>query len=291
MLYALALIAAAGGLALAYASIVERNWFALRRHTIPCLPRGSAPLRVLHVSDLHLLARQRHKQRFLASLVRVEPHLVVGTGDFLGEPGAVEAVVETLGGLRGSIASLCVFGSHDYFGPKAKNPLRYFRRRLPLIVGPDNRWEDLARGLEARGWQFLRNQSTRVVWGGAAAGEIDVVGLDDAHIDRADFSAASARREPGFRLGIAHSPDVAPELARLGYDLILCGHTHGGQVRVPGIGALVTNSSLPRAMARGAHRIGDTWLHVSAGLGTSKYAPIRFACRPEACVLELVARA
>jgi predicted MPP superfamily phosphohydrolase len=56
------------------------------------------------------------------------------------------------------------------------------------------------------------------------------------------------------------------------------------------LGALVTNCDLPRQMARGVHRLGDSWLHVSGGLGTSMYAPFRFACRPEVCVLELVAR-
>jgi predicted MPP superfamily phosphohydrolase len=119
---------------------------------------------------------------------------------------------------------------------------------------------------------------------------IDVVGLDDAHIKRADLSVARARAGDGFRLAVAHSPDVAEQLAALGYDLIVCGHTHGGQIRMPGVGALVTNSDIPRSMARGVHRIGDAWLHVSAGLGTSMYAPFRLACRPEVCILELVPR-
>ena len=108
--------------------------------------------------------------------------------------------------------------------------------------------------------------------------------------DPGDLSVARARSGDGFRLAVAHSPDVAEALADRGYDLIVCGHTHGGQVCLPGFGALVTNSDLPRSMARGVHRLGDSWLHVSAGLGTSMYAPFRLACRPEVCVLELVAR-
>ena len=73
-------------------------------------------------------------------------------------------------------------------------------------------------------------------------------------------------------------------MAADGFDLLLAGHTHGGQVCVPGFGALVTNCGLPRSMAKGLHRWpgSDAWLHVSAGLGTHPTAPVRFACRPEA---------
>ncbi len=76
-----------------------------------------------------------------------------------------------------------------------------------------------------------------------------------------------------------------------GYDLVLAGHTHGGQLRVPGVGALVTNCGLDRSRARGVSRWGShMWLHVSAGLGTSPFAPVRFACPPEASLLTLVPR-
>ena len=84
-----------------------------------------------------------------------------------------------------------------------------------------------------------------------------------------------------------HSPDTAPEAAALGYRLIVAGHTHGGQVRLPWIGALVTNCSMPRAFASGLVRMGSSVLHTSRGLGTSKYAPFRFWCRPEATYLDL----
>jgi predicted MPP superfamily phosphohydrolase len=91
-------------------------------------------------------------------------------------------------------------------------------------------------------------------------------------------------------LAIVHSPDPVPELAALGYDLILCGHTHGGQVRMPFVGAVVTNSKIPTRLCMGMSRFGRSYLHVSPGLGTSKYAPFRFLCRPEATVLEVVPR-
>jgi predicted MPP superfamily phosphohydrolase len=81
-------------------------------------------------------------------------------------------------------------------------------------------------------------------------------------------------------------------MASDGFALLLAGHTHGGQVRVPFYGALTTNCDLPHSMARGLHRWpnSDAWLHVSAGLGTHPTAPVRFACRPEATVLTLIPR-
>ena len=116
---------------------------------------------------------------------------------------------------------------------------------------------------------------------------MEVVGLDDPHIHRADLRVAAREDPAAFGLAVVHSPDPTPELAALGYDLIVTGHTHGGQVRLPIFGALVTNSSFPNRLASGLIRFGRSYVHVSPGLGTSKYAPFRFLCRPEATVLEL----
>ncbi|MEA2517702.1 MAG: uncharacterized protein QOG16_1540, partial [Actinomycetota bacterium] len=90
-------------------------------------------------------------------------------------------------------------------------------------------------------------------------------------------------------IGLAHAPDVVSQWMLQGFDLVFTGHTHAGQVRVPGFGAVVTNSSLPTELAGGLHRVGSGWLHVSPGLGTGRFAPIRFNCRPEATLLEITA--
>ncbi|MFA5891859.1 MAG: metallophosphoesterase [Actinomycetota bacterium] len=267
----------------AYASLIERYWWAVRRHHIPCLASGARPLRVLHVSDLHMRAAQRRKQRFLAGLAALEPDVVVATGDLLEDASGLPAAVAALGAIPARAGRVFVLGSHDHHGPAPRSWLRYLWTHDPQTAGRSNPWRDLVRGLEEHGWQFIDNRTVRV-------GDIEVLGLGDAHIGRADLGALRTRAAKGFRMAIAHSPDIVEEVARHGYDLILCGHTHGGQVRVPLLGALVTNSTLPLRMARGAHRIGNAWLHVSAGLGTSKFAPIRFSCRPEVCVLELVPR-
>jgi predicted MPP superfamily phosphohydrolase len=281
--YILAGLFGAGILLIAYGVFVERSWFRLARYRLDILPAaGSTSLRVLHLSDLHFIRRDRRKARFLASLP--EADVTVLTGDVLGEAEAVEAAAAALRPTRGRVASYFVLGSNDYFRPRPGNPLRYFRRKRKHRRGIPGASGQLVAALEADGWLHLKNRSTDLSLDGL---RVEVGGLDDPHIHRHDIRTAVRREPDRFGLAVVHSPDPVAELAALGYDLIVAGHTHGGQVRLPIVGALVTNSHMPRDLARGLSRIGGAYLHVSPGLGTSKYAPFRFLCRPEATLLEL----
>ena len=116
----------AAALGIGYASVIERNAFVLREATLPVLAPGSAPLRVLHISDIHMTPRRRLEQNWLRELATLEPDLVVNTGDNLAHPKAVPAVVQALDGLFAR-PGLFVFGSNDYFGPRLKNPLHVLR--------------------------------------------------------------------------------------------------------------------------------------------------------------------
>ena len=122
--------AAAGSAALAigYAAVIEPNAFVVREVTMPVLTPGSTPLRVLHLSDIHMRPTQRHKQAWLRELARWEPDLVVNTGDNLSHPRAVPSVVQSLGDLL-AVPGVFVFGSNDYFAPKLKNPAKYLTDR------------------------------------------------------------------------------------------------------------------------------------------------------------------
>ena len=185
-----------------------------------------------------------------------------------------------------------MFGSNDYFGPTPKNPARYLVKSRHRQRGERLPWRDLRAALRERGWADATHTRTSIDVAGVT---VAVAGVDDPHIrlDRYDRIAGRPDGTPDLRLGLTHSPEprVLDRFAADGYDLVLAGHTHGGQLRVPGIGALVTNCGLDRSRARGASRWGaHTWLHVSAGLGTSPYAPVRFACPPEASLLTLVPR-
>lgn len=280
--------AAAAGVG--YASLIERNAFVLREATMPVLRPGSAPLRVLHISDLHMTPGQKLKQQWLRELDRLEPDLVVNTGDNLSHQKAVPAVVQSLGGLL-SRPGLFVFGSNDYFAPVPKNPLKYFDKNHKRVHGAPLPWKDLRAAFTERGWLDLTHTRRDIEVGGI---RIASAGVDDPHLqrDRYDTIAGAPNPLADLRIGLTHSPEprVLDRFADDGYDLILAGHTHGGQLCLPGYGALVTNCDIDRSRVKGPSKWGaHTRLHVSAGIGTSPWAPYRFCCRPEATLLTLVA--
>ena len=284
-------VAAAGAACVGYGILLERDWYRLRRERVEALDPGQAPLTVLHLSDLHMTASGARRVAFLERLAAEPVDLVVLTGDMLGEPAGLGPVLDALGRFRPRLGAVAVLGSNDYWAPRFRNPLTYFmgpssRRGRS---SPRNPWRELVDGLEARGWTVLSNRRGQL-------GDIELAGLDDPHIRRDDPATAvpaNGDARPRLRLGVVHSPyrRALDAFAGNGYDLVLAGHTHGGQVCLPGVGALVTNCDLPRDRVRGLSRWGSSWLHVSAGLGTSKYAPFRFACRPEASLLTVVSRA
>jgi uncharacterized protein len=285
--------AAAGAAAFGYAALIERNWFTLRRYDVPVLPPGAAPLRLLHISDAHLTSGRRRLISWIRALDELDPHLVVNTGDSIAEPQAVLTFMDALGPLL-ERPGVFVFGSNDLYSPKPKNPTRYLWR---TSAGeherkvPDLPWEKLRDGMTDAGWLDLNNRRGRLTAGGV---DIAVAGVHDSHIgyDRYERVAGPADPAAGLRLGVLHSPEprLLDQFTADGYDLLLAGHTHGGQLCLPGYGTLVTNCGIDRERARGLHPYGRAWLNVSAGLGTSPWAPARFACRPEASLLTLVAR-
>ncbi len=289
--------AAAGVAALGYAGIIERNWFALRRYEIPVLAPGAGPLRILHISDTHLTPGRTRLQSWLRSLDDLDPHLVVNTGDSIAHPEAVGYLLDALGPLLRRPGAF-VLGSNDLFAPEPFNPANYLlgpSSTRHKKKAPDLPWEKLRDEMAAAGWLDLDNRRSRLTAGGL---DIALAGVGDAHIKRDRYPEIAGPADPaaGLRLAVMHSPEprILDQFAADGYDLMLAGHTHGGQLCLPGYGALVTNCGIDRERVRGLHRYpagGQAWLHVSAGLGTSPWAPARFACRPEASLLTLVPRA
>ncbi|MEV0730649.1 metallophosphoesterase [Polymorphospora sp. NPDC050346] len=284
--------AAVGAGTLAYASLVERNMFTLRRFDVPVLAPDAEPLRILHLSDMHMTPDQRRKQAWVASLAATDPDLVVVTGDNLAHPDAVPGALRALQPLL-DFPGAFVFGSNDYRGPVWKNPLSYLLPEREYVQGVDLPYEDLREVLLGAGWADLNNARTSTKIGGRV---VELAGVDDPHIGRDDWDqvAGPVPEQADLSVALTHSPEprVLDRMAADGFDLLLAGHTHGGQVCVPFVGALVTNCELPTSMAKGLHRWpgSDSWLHVSAGIGTHPTAPIRFACRPEASLLTLIPR-
>jgi predicted MPP superfamily phosphohydrolase len=286
-------VTAVGAATFAYASLVERNMFTLRRFDVPILEPDAEPLRILHLSDLHMMPEQRRKQAWVAALGGTDPDLVVVTGDNMADPAAVPGVLRALDPFL-SLPGAFVFGSNDYRGPVWGNPLRYvLPAEREYTQGVELPAEDLRAAFADAGWSDLNNARTVLKAGGRS---VELVGVDDPHVDRDDYPSVAGpiSRGADLHIGVTHTPAsrVLNAMAEDGFALLLAGHTHGGQVCVPGYGALTTNCDLPTSMAKGLHRwpSSDAWLHVSAGLGTHPTAPIRFACRPEASILTLIPR-
>jgi predicted MPP superfamily phosphohydrolase len=285
------LVAAAGAAAVGYGAGIERRSPRLRRVEVPVLAPGSSPLRVLHISDAHLLPRQTWKRDWIAGLAALEPDLVINTGDNIASMDAVPPFLDAIDELLQRPGAF-VFGSNDFYAPVMKNPVRYL---LPSDEsrphGQELPWHDLRDAMTDCGWVDLTNARGLIKADGRT---IALVGVDDPHVDRDRYSDVSGPPDPevDLVLGVTHSPEprVLSPMAADGAELILAGHTHGGQLRIPYFGAIVTNCGLDRARARGLSRYDGAWLHVSAGLGTSPFAPMRFSCPPEATLLRLVAR-
>ena len=293
--------AIAGAAAFGYASVIERNWFTLRQQEVPVLPPGADPLRVLHISDMHLTPGRHRLMAFVRSLSTLSPDLVVNTGDSIASPDAIGPLLDSLGPLL-DVPGAFVYGSNDLYSPRPKNPARYLWRTSAGDHDrdePDLPAEKLGGELSAAGWLDLNNQRGELAVSGLT---IALAGVHDPHADRDRYDLVAGPADPSadLRLGVLHSPEpkVMDRFAADGYDLLLAGHTHGGQLRIPGYGALVTNCGIDRARVSGlsmhpqaATQAGKTaWLHVSAGLGTSPWAPARFSCRPEATLLTLTPR-
>ncbi len=280
-------VAAAG---LSYA-LWEARSFRLRRVDVPCLRAGSPPLRVLHFSDAHLTPAQHKKQDWIRRLDELEPDLVVQTGDNLAHLQAVPSVLDAYAPLL-QRPGVFVFGSNDYYAPKPKNPVNYLRKDSgKRVIGAPLPWLTLRDAFTAAGWLDLTNRRELLTVKGVS---LTFAGVDDPHVNRDRYESAPAP-SADLAIGVTHSPEprVLDPMAADGYQLLLAGHTHGGQLCIPGYGALVTNCQLPTAMAKGLHRWpgpapGAPWLHVSAGLGCSPYTPVRFACPPEATLLTLL---
>lgn len=265
----------------------------MRQLCLDLLPPGSPKVRVLHLSDVHLLARQRSKLNFVTALAGLEPDLVVNTGDNLSEPEALDALLGALEGLR-DVPGVFVFGSNDYSGPRPANPLSYLRsvdghspsstQTMPS--------QALRAGFNSFGWQDVSHHRVSLKVRGV---NLEFRGTDDGHWNMDDYSLVAGPPSAGtdLAIGVTHAPyqRILDAMADDHVRLILAGHTHGGQVCVPGLGALTTNCDLEPSRAKGlslqktSH--SEAWVHVSAGVGMSPYAPYRFACPPEVTVLTL----
>jgi len=283
-------------LVIVYATLIERFWFAVRRVNLAILPKGSAEISILHISDIHMAPWQKRKQKWISNLADLKPDLVIDTGDNLGHKDAIPATLSALGSLtRGP--GVFVNGSNDLFAPSVRNPFKYFSSPSKAHSSAHTKLNTdlLTKGFTSSGWNDLNNQSATLKIKGVT---FSFLGTDDAHEGLADLEKLSKPKgKTDLLIGVTHAPylEILQGLNDLGAQLIFAGHTHGGQVCWPNGKALVTNCDLPTKFARGLGKLelkagSPFWLNVCAGLGNSIYAPVRLFCRPEVSLVTLSAK-
>ncbi len=239
-------------------------------------------LRVLHISDIHFAPSQTKKASFLKDLASLKPDLVVNTGDNLGHKNSVNSLLLALEPLL-EFPGVFVNGSNDYFSPKISNPFKY-------LAGPssvEDRVQDLdthrmVTEFENSGWLNLNNQIGTLTIRGQ---KLNFTGVDDPHLGRDKFIPAPSEN----LIALAHAPylRVLGEFVRMNAKLMFAGHTHGGQICLPGGKALITNCDLPTSQAQGLSNYQQVPLHVSGGMGTNIFTPVRLFCPPTATLIDI----
>lgn len=303
----LAATAVSGAAVAGWAVFGERRRFRIRHETLSVLAPGSPDLRVLQISDLHTVPGQTAKKRFVHGLAELQPDLVLDTGDNLSHLRALPYLLEILEPLF-AFPGLYVPGSNCYFAPMLKNPARYLwkgstagENRTDARILP---WQQMHRAFDDAGWVGMINRSDRLRLGQHV---IDVSGVDDPHLGYDHHPGFLGADQPGSGAGRFESAGTAPSSLRLALahapylrtlnrfaedraDLIVAGHTHGGQVCLPGGRALVSNCDLEPSRCKGVTSQGGVPVQISAGLGESRFAPVRLFCPPEAVLMTLTAR-
>jgi uncharacterized protein len=257
-----ALIVAAAGAAL---SLHQRPRIREREVEIDGLPEAFDGYRIAQISDLHCgpFASGRRVERWVAATNRIQADLVAVTGDLIASGSDfIDTVARALGGLRAHDGAFAAMGNHDYFGDG----------------------EAMVSALEAAGLTVLRNRGLELRRDSAA---IWLAGVDDTWTRRHDLGRALAGRPAGMpAVLLAHDPVLFPDAAERGVDLVLSGHTHGGQVAVPLLARKLNLARLITRFTSGVYRSGSTTLYVNRGLGTTG-PPVRLAVAPEIAVITL----
>lgn len=274
-----------------WAVVIERNWFAIRKVDLAILPAGSPEITVLHISDIHLHPAQSRKIRWLKNLEKLNPDLIINTGDNMGHSKALPELEKALAPLM-KTPGVFVFGGNDYKAPVFKNPMGYLIAPSKTKIARKLDIEKLTAVFD-RSWNNLNNNSVNLEIKGL---KISFLGLNDAHEQLDDVSMMKKTMdtsESEVVIGVSHAPyhRILQSFGLHGANLVFAGHTHGGQVCLPGSKAIVTNCDLPTENAKGISNWvfdgSDLALHVSAGVGTSIYAPFRLFCRPEVSLVTL----
>ncbi|MDR2748886.1 MAG: metallophosphoesterase [Bifidobacteriaceae bacterium] len=275
-------------LAAAY-SFIETRLFKINRVKI-----NNNGIKILHISDIHLFPHQKRKLKFIRKLKKEELDFIICTGDSISSNNAINCLIDTMRDAGfDKIPGAFVLGSNDYFAPKISNPFQYF-------FGPSSRKSNytdkkrldtkrLIAGLEFLGWRFAEETQFEIK---IKNKKLKIAGSFDYHFKKnSDIKniLENSKGKNEITIGITHAPylEALKPFLENNTNFLFAGHTHGSQIRLPKIGALVTNSDIPKDKASGVFQMENSIVSISEGLGTSAYFPFRFLCRPAVTILEI----
>ncbi|MGE7779328.1 metallophosphoesterase [Peribacillus sp. NPDC097264] len=253
-----------------YAHNLEPKWLEIKHNFIshPLIPKGFDGMKMIQFSDTHLgfQFQLSDLQAIVEKINQMDPDIVLFTGDLMDEPNKYNAQNEippVLNQLKAPLGKFSIFGNHDHGGYGSEI------------------YRDI---MEKSNFTMLQNNSARVSL--LSAEEIFLTGVDDAMLGKPDFEKAlSGIPKGGFTIMLSHAPDLADISSTYDIHYQISGHSHGGQVQIPLIGALVTPPYAEK-YTEGTFDLGSLTLHVNRGLGTTRL-PYRFLSRPELTIYEL----
>lgn len=232
--------------------------------TIDNLPASFDGYRIAFLTDTHVASfhRRNYFREVVAQVQRFDPDLVLLGGDFVTWERHIPLMAEVLlDGLTARDGVYAVLGNHDYWANA----------------------DSVIAAMTARGVRFIVNRSVAIRRGEDV---ISLVGIDEVYRGNPDLDTAFARVDPHVPcLGLSHHPDIVDLLEDRKLDLLVCGHTHGGQIRFPFFGSVVVPSKHEARYAAGFHRVGEVLMYVSRGVGA--IPPLRILCRPEVATFTL----
>ncbi|MBA2124491.1 hypothetical protein B9J78_06145 [bacterium Unc6] len=252
------------GLFLIYSFYIEPNRLTVTHITIKFenLNENLNGLTVLHLSDLHLNKIGKKEKKLLETVNQLNPDILVITGDFVNKREMVDDCIQMINKFKAKYGKWGVWGNNDHCILNQKDKKKLAESEI-VILGNENQ-------------SIAINQQN--MW---------IIGVDDPVGGHDNLSRAMGGvPEEGFKLLLSHSPAIIEEAHRAGIELVLAGHTHGGQVYIPLISHLIVRLLRGKGYIAGLYSVGQTYLYVSRGIGTS-ILPLRAFCPPEITLIKL----
>ncbi|MBI3307457.1 MAG: metallophosphoesterase [Candidatus Omnitrophica bacterium] len=264
--------------------LCEPRFYEISRHNISIHKKLARPIRIMHLSDIHFAGPNPPLTRFFDRLSREKIDFVFITGDIIDCPEGVPFAIEHIRKLKPSSGMFVVFGNHDYYNYTL---LDFFLHNFPGQPHPKNLnpAAKLQKELKKIGAEVLRNKTVEVDFFGTP---LLIHGLDDATTAHANIRQAMENfNRNKINLLLTHTVDVFLDIGENEIDLSFSGHSHGGQIRFPVVGPIITHTMMGRSYAGGIKKVQGAICSISRGMGAGRYVVLRLLCRPEAIILNV----